>query len=188
MATKHSIESTDPKTEQLLLYVAYKLQDCPSFGSVLLNKALYYIDNISYLKNGGPISSFTYVKQERGPTPNPKAFIPLRERLIQEGKAQMVEVEKFGKIQKRLIPAKDAAVDRFTPEEIKLIDEIILDCRTYNATQISELSHNEISWQLAQNLEELPFNTFLLTKATLEEDDIVWAKDRIRERNIMRNN
>ena len=57
------------KTEQLILYIANKLKDKPSYGSILLNKALYYIDNYHFLLYGNPISDFKYIKQRMGPIP-----------------------------------------------------------------------------------------------------------------------
>lgn len=169
----------NPKDEELLLYVTSKLKDCPNFGSILLNKILYYIDNIHYLKHGKPISSFSYVKQEMGPTPAPAIFMPLRERLIKAGKLEMEEIERFGKIQKRLVAKKEYDISLFTSLEIELIDMVIDDCKDFTASKISDISHKELAWQLAKPFETLPFNTYLLTQSEIEEDDINWATDRI---------
>ena len=46
----------------------------------------------------------------------------------------------------------------------------------------SELSHEEISWQLADTMEELPFYTYLLNEEALTDTDINWATQIINER------
>lgn len=181
-------QHNDTKTEQMLLYLVTRLQDCPSFGSVLLNKVFYYSDHINYLKRGKTISGLSYVKQEFGPTPAPKEFMPLRERMISAGSVEMHEVETFGgRIQKRLVPKKDYQLGHFTSEEVSLMDEVIKQCRTFNASEISDNSHNELAWQLAGPLEPLPSFTYLLTKSELNQDDLIWAEDRAAKHKLVRN-
>lgn len=169
------------KNEELLLYITSKLKDSPNFGSILLNKALYYIDNIHYLKYGTPISSFKYIKQENGPTPAPEIFMPIREKMIEEGKLEMKEIEKFGKIQKRLIAKKSYNLDSFSPNEVELMDMVIDDCKDLTASKISNISHNEMAWQLAELFEPLPLFTYLLTQSEIEEEDITWANEIIKK-------
>lgn len=172
-------ESKNFKNEELLLYVTSKLKDCPNFGSVLLNKVLYYIDNIHYLKHGTPVSSFSYIKQELGPTPDPHVFLLVREKMIKEGKLCVENVEKYGKIQKRLVAMKNPRIEMFSPSEIELIDMVIGDCRDFTASQISNFSHREMAWKLATLFEELPLFTYLLTQSEITEDDITWGRDKI---------
>lgn len=167
------------RNEDLLLYVISKLHDCQNSGAVLLNKVLYYIDNIHYLKYGRSVSGFTYIKQDNGPTPMPSQFIPLREKLLKEGKIESQEIEKYGHVQKKLIAKTPYSIGFFSAEEIELIDMVIDDCKPFTASKISDISHQELAWKLANKFEELPLNTYLLTKSEVDENDIEWARTKL---------
>ena len=184
---KEQIKSVE-KTKQLLLYIANKMEDNPHYGSIILNKTLYYIDHIHYLKTGNKITNFNYINQERGHTPLPSQFVPQREKMIKEGLVELIEVERFGKIQKRLKAIAKADASVFTEEELETIDKVIVDITPYTATDISNETHKELSWLLSETKEELPPFTFLLTKEDLCEDEINWATTRAYEHESMSHN
>lgn len=164
------------RTSELILYIATKLCSKPNYGSTLLNKALYFIDNIQYLKTGKPISDFTYVAQEFGPTPEPSQFLQVKQQLLDGGHAEMQEIEYYGRIQKRLLAKRDANLKDFSGEEIELVDNIISTIEDWDATHASEITHKYPAWQAASDREKLPFYTFLITKKAPSEEDIAWAK------------
>jgi len=172
------------RTEQLILHICRKLESNEKFGSTLLNKILYYADNYYYVLKGKPITELTYVKQKRGPTPEPATFLKIRESLIESGKANIKEVEYFGKMQKRLIANTEPDLTCFTGDEIAFIDSIIDILKENNATSISELSHEELSWKVAKPLEKLPFYTYLLSTEEVTENDLSWARKQIAEVNV----
>lgn len=163
------------KTRELVVYLADKLAAQKNYGSILLNKALYFIDNINYLKTGYPISDFKYIKQERGPTPEPSQFLRLRSDLERSSSIEMVEAEYFGRLQKRLVAKRRANLDEFSSSEIALIDGILNDLRDLKGTQASDLSHQYPAWQVAGQKEVLPFYTFLITSKEASDEDIKWA-------------
>ncbi len=169
------------KTKELLVYVAHKLSSNEKFGAIMFNKALYFIDNVSYLKRGKPISSFKYVKQKLGPTPEPSTFLTLRNELIQSGTLLNQESVFFGRIQQKLVASREPIYDFFDKEEIILIDEIISEVSKYNGTEISDITHQYPSWQVAMPREELPYYTFLLSSKSPSEEDISWAKSEMQD-------
>jgi len=174
------VNTIENKNEELILYVASKLKDCPNFGSVMLNKALFYSDGLFYLKYGNAISSFKYVRQGQGPTPAPNQFMPLRTKMIDEGKVRMEEIPSiFGTTQKKLMPLQLPKKGVFNANELAVIDGVIKDCRKHTARELSDFSHKEIGWQLAEHMEEIPLFTILLTKAELDDEDYIWANDEI---------
>lgn len=170
------------KTENLLLHICEQLKGEDTFGSVVLNKVLYYIDNISYLKTGKPISEFTYIKQDMGPTPSPRQFLSLRDKLIAEGRFTILEENCFGKTKKRPVSLQYPDLDSFSGEEMHLIDSVVNAFKKVNGTDASNFSHEEICWQIARPMEELPFHTYLLTKEPLNESDIEWATSILQKR------
>ena len=180
---------SNEKTEQLLLYICDKMKDEKGFGSTVLNKVLYYVDSINYLHTGEPLSDLTYIKQKNGPTPKPSQFLPLRTHLISEGKLKVNLVDFFGRTQKRPECLINPNLERFTANEVSLIDRIIDQFKEIDGTLASHISHQEPAWEIANSMEELPFYTFLLTpQEDLNADDIDWATQSISEHRILHNN
>jgi hypothetical protein len=169
------------KTRQLILYACHKMADGPEFGSTVLNKVLFYADHAFYVKHGRTITGLTYVKQEAGPTPSPKQFLPLREKMISERSLKIKESSYLGKIQKRPVALAVPDLSIFSGEEVAAIDEIIEVFKGVNATTASAISHSEMGWQLARLKEEIPTFAYLLSEAELSEDDIQWGKDCVEE-------
>lgn len=186
MLNANSNLSEKEKTTNLILYIAHKMCEEKGFGATVLNKVLYYVDNLSYLERGKPISGFTYIKQDRGATPAPRLFMPLKKEMIDNELAMEIEVNHFGRIQKRLIAKVDAQLNLFSSEEIALIDRIIEEFNGTNATIVSTVNHKELAWEFASDREELPPYTYLLTKAPIEEEDIEWAHKMIDEYETLR--
>jgi len=169
------------KTKELVLYIANRLSSKNNYGLTLLNKSLYFIDSICYLKRGKGISNFTYVKQAFGPTPEPRQFLSLRDTMVASGDIEVTESEFFGRLQKRFVAKREPNVDVFTVEEIVIIDDVLSNIEDFNGAQISEMSHQFPAWKAAADREELPYFTFLLSSKTPSDSDIEWAKAAIAE-------
>lgn len=175
------------KTKALILYVCSKLSSSKTFGSTVLNKILYYVDHLHYVKTGETMTGFKYIKQHAGPTPSPGEFLPLRLSLEKEGKLQIRQSTFLGKQQKKPIALSEPDLSTFTSEEIAEIDAIIDVFENATAALASSISHDEIALKIAEDMEELPPYTFLLTRADLTEDDLAWAQKVIKEHRAVRN-
>jgi hypothetical protein len=173
--------TSSTKTKELILYIANRLSSKHNYGLTLLNKSLYFIDSISYLKRGKSISDFTFVKQAFGPTPEPRHFLSLRDMMVESGEIEITESEFFGRLQKRLTARREPKVDVFNVEEIVIIDNVLSNIEDFNGAQISEMSHQFPAWKAAADREELPLFTFLLSSKTPSDSDIEWAKAAIEE-------
>jgi hypothetical protein len=164
------------KTESLMLYICDKLKNEETFGSTVFNKVLYYIDHISYLDTGKKISDFNYIKQKNGPTPKPQDFLSLRDQLISNGSLELKEIKYFGKIKKVPENKIKPDINLFSAEEISLVDSVIDIFRRVSGAVASHASHNEICWDIAEEREELPLYTYLLSSEEVTENDINWGK------------
>lgn len=171
------------RTENLMLYICDKLKNEATFGSTVFNKVLYYVDNISYLHKGKPVSDFTYIRQKNGPTPTPSSFLPKRDIMCSEGKMAVKESEYFGRIKKVPVNKVIPNLDCFNTEELALIDNVIEAFKDINATVASKFSHDEIAWDIAQDREELPYYTYLLSAESVEQNDVEWANSFINVHN-----
>jgi hypothetical protein len=168
------------KTHELILYIASKLALRSNYGSTLLNKALYFSDSIAYMKLGQPISSFKYIKQNFGPTPDPAQFLKIRDKLVKVGDLEISSMEYFGRLQKKVIAKRQPNVSVFSVEEIVIVDDVLNQIEHMSGTDISDLSHQFPAWKVADDKEELPFFTFLLSSKSPSPDDILWAKQELK--------
>jgi hypothetical protein len=171
------------KTKELFIYISERLKDEPNYGVTLINKDFYFIDNLSYLNYKKPISGFKYVKQDFGPTPKPNEFLPLRDELIDTNELELKKFDFFGRVQAKYLPKRAVNTDLFTKDEILLIDQVLAKLSGHNATSISNFSHTFLAWKIADNLEELPYYSFILTSKTPSDEDILWAKEKVKKLN-----
>jgi hypothetical protein len=163
------------KTIELIVYISSKLKDKQNYGSTLLGKTLCLIDSMNYLKTGKPITDFSYIKQDYGPTPKPGMFLPVRDALVSKGDLEKVTTDYFGRTQNKFIAKREPDITVFEKEEIFLIDDVIESISNHSATEISDYTHQFISWIFANHKEDLPFYTFLLTNGEPELKDYEWA-------------
>lgn len=134
------------RLRELILYVAEKSASDPKFGLTKLNKILLAADVLAFLKRRRTISGSDYKALEYGPAP-----VGMRQILdrMEADKELVIQMASYhGKPQKRPINLRRAVLDGFTGDDIRIIDEVIGDCRDFNATAISEASHG-IAYDLA---------------------------------------
>jgi|SRR6185503_3400742 len=173
-------ERLSEKTVELIIYISSKLGNKQKYGSTMLNKALYLIDCMSYLKTGKPISDFKYIKQGQGPTPSPSQFLPLRETLVANNELEKVNADYFGRTQYKFIAKREPNVKVFNEEEVFLIDEVLEKISDLSAAELSDYTHQLIAWIVAKEKEELPLHSYLLTKEEPDAKDIEWANKSIK--------
>ena len=157
------------RLKDLMLCIADKSRNDTFFGATKLNKLLYYIDFEAHRRWGESITGATYYKLQAGPAP--RQLLQARRELFDEGLAAPKEQLVFGNTQQRLVPV--ASYDdlvtqrermRFCDLQEKLIDEVISFFWQFNALQISEYSHHEPGWQLADLKENIPYHTAWLPR------------------------
>lgn len=169
------------KFKELVLYISYKNRDNQRFGSTLLNKMLYYCDFEWFANTGRSITKDVYIRREWGPTP--KHLVEVREELELTGELQMKPVQYFSKEQKRPYVNRQPELIHLNEQEIIFVDRIIERMSTLNATQVSELTHRELSWQLFHDGEEVPYETvFVRSINPIPIDTMEWAQEEVNKR------
>ncbi len=170
------------KFRELLLYVAGKSLDDPTFGATKLNKIMFFADFRAYGEFGVSITGASYQRLDRGPAP--VQLLPVQSDLIEEQAAVLVEREYFNYPQKRLFPLRQPDLSKFSAAEIALVDEIIEALRHHNATEVSFLSHiNVLGWQIAGDREDIPYEAVFLSAESLTPIDIRRGQE-IARRNV----
>ena len=138
-----SIVFDDGKFRELVLYIAQQCAPHPLFGATKLNKILFYSDFIAYARLGKPITGAEYVALEHGPSP--KRLLPIREDMLME---RDIEIQLNG-IQERVVALRDPNLERFSPDELGIVETVINALEFRDAESVSELSHHFLGWKAA---------------------------------------
>jgi hypothetical protein len=163
------------KFKELILYIAGKCTDDPTFGATKLNKILYFADFYMYGESGTPITGADYVKLRQGPAP--RQLLTIREELTQAGDACISKAKYHGYPQDRLIPTREPNLDLFNAKEIALVDDIIQKLWGINAADISDYTHRLAGWRIAQDDSAIPYESVFLSDEGLTVDDAERGKE-----------
>lgn len=174
MKITHHLEGTD-KLRELVLYVCKASESDERFGSIKLNKLLFFSDFLFYLENGVSITGQAYQKLKQGPAP--RLMLPLLNDMQTAKHLALAERKHFGKIQKKPVALREAHLTRFSGQEIATVDYVIGKLKGFNGTEISELSHQFTGWELAEEGETIPFSSVLLQSNPLTLQEQQWAQE-----------
>ncbi len=163
------------KFKELIVYIAERCQDDPTFGAVKLNKILYYSDFDAYRLLGLPISGATYRKLSEGPAP--KELLAAKDELVTQGRVILKEKSYFNRTQKRLTLGRGelANPEAFSPDERSVIDEVIQFFWGKSAREVSDYSHREPGWLAAQEREPIPYETAWLSSEPIDQETEEYA-------------
>ena len=154
------VDANEAKLAELVLYVAERLLDDPKGGATKINKVLFSAEFAHMRLHGVPITGVEYQKLRQGPAP--RRLVPVRDRLVSEGAAELVRDRYLGYPLDRLVPSRKADLAFFSLEEIKQVDQAIEALWNKTAVEASELSHHEMGWQMVSLGETIPYEAAFL--------------------------
>lgn len=166
---QHTPEFHEDKFKELVLYIAERGEDDPTFGVIKLNKELFFSDFLAYAKFGEPITGAEYIKLDHGPAP--KLMSPIREEMEERGDIVVICRERFGFSQKRVVPRREPDLSAFTAQEIALVSAVIEGGKEANATEFSDRAHKFLGWKIAAPKEVIPYQTIFLSHARATAGD-----------------
>jgi len=170
------------KFKAMVHYIVHECQDDPKqLGSVRLNKALWFTDLISYQMNGSSITGEKYVKRMRGPVP--KTILATLEELQKERKILIQEPE-YQFDSRRYILLSKPDDDILNEDEKNLVKSVIDFVCRHKASEISEITHDEV-WDVAKEGEEIPlFATLAAGQGAITKQMTEWAESILQSRMI----
>lgn len=172
------------KLRELILYIAERCEEDPTFGATKLNKILYYSDFLAYANDGQSITGADYQRLPNGPAV--QQMLPILQELVDDGAAVEVTRERYGYRQRRLVslggPRNLAA---FSGAEIARVDKVISDFWGLSAAEVSERSHREMGWKLAYDGQEIPYQTVFLSMDGPTSSDREWAESIAEARGLL---
>ena len=158
------------KFRELIVYIVRRSTPDPTFGAIKLNKVLYYADFAAYRQFDKPITGATYRKFIEGPAP---VELPdVRRELIDSGDASLEEWPYFTGMQYRLVIAegRNPDLELFRPGELELVDSVIDFFEGKTAREVSDFSHREPGWVIAEDREVIPYETAWLSSEPISQE------------------
>lgn len=174
---KRQHKADEQKFKELVLYVAARSDEDPSFGAVKLNKILFYSDFLFFAETGKPITGMEYRKYPHGPAPAKMKVI--KAQLEGDGAAyEYINPLQRGYRQRRLLANRKPDLSKFTAEEIATVDRVLEMFRFWTGRDVSEKSHCLPGWQLAKDAEEIPYFTALIpdNQPELTDEELTWVR------------
>ena len=163
---------SETKLGELIIYIADECSNQRFFGATKLNKILFFADFLSYQQFGSSITESEYMKLPKGPVP--RVLVRVRNALIAAGDIAVREETVIGgKTQKRIVHLRNANLELFSAQQIKLVDDVIATLSNSTAKTVSDLSHRFIGWELAKERETIPYKIALFDSKTLSKKQIV---------------
>ncbi|HEX3531439.1 MAG TPA: Panacea domain-containing protein [Thermoanaerobaculia bacterium] len=163
--------------KELILYVAQQSEGDSTFGATKLNKILFFCDFLSYRAYGEAITGQRYFKLPHGPAP--RAIVPVLNEMIGQGDCVKVLRSRFGLPQETVFARREAKLEVFKPRDVALVDAVLRQLRDNDAKEVSDLSHEFIGWELAEDEEDIPYDTVFLgdpRKLRLTEEEVEYGK------------
>jgi hypothetical protein len=161
------------KFKELVLYLSERSEADPNFGETKLNKLLFYIDQVAYRELGEPVTGAKYQKLRWGPAAT--AMLPIQQEMESDGDLKIRPGLRGAYMQKKPIALRQPNLRAFTGEEIALIDQMVSALWGLGAVDVSDLSHNHIGWQLAQEREEIPYESAFVESIEVAQPDFATA-------------
>ena len=143
-----TVEKDLAKFKQVVLYVLNKVGEKPNFGETVLHKLLYFIDFDYYEKFEESLMGGTYLKNHYGPTSDDLA--PLIKEMREQGEVEAITSQHFGYPQKKYLARTDPDLDILSEREINHIDEVLARLTDKSATELKQLSHEDMPWKSAR--------------------------------------
>jgi hypothetical protein len=158
------------KFNELIVYIATRLGPEAALGRVKLAKLLMRSDFGAFERLGASITGATYEKWEHGHMPREMVLAQLdletNERIATE------TVDYFGKTLSHITALNDPDMSRFSDDELAVIEGAIREYGHESARYLSDLSHRELGWRLAEWKEVIPYTTVFLGAGGVTEADI----------------
>jgi uncharacterized phage-associated protein len=154
------ISPREGKFRELLLFIAKRSERDPHFGTIKLNKLLFYSDFMAYLKLGKPITGQEYFALAQGPAP--RYLVRVRDQMVKSKDIAISRTKTFSGIQDRILALREPDPRKFEPEEIDLVTQLLEMCSDRSGNELSELSHRFAGWRLAADKETIPYEVALV--------------------------
>lgn len=146
------------KFKTVLSYIIKKVGGKPNIGMTAIYKLLYFIDFDYYEKHEEQLMGASYIKNHFGPTP--RMFGKIIEDMKSNNEVEEVKSKFYNREQKKFFLNPEYKIDlsELSAQEIKHIDWELDRLSDKTASELSDLSHEDVPWKVAKVGEEVKYN------------------------------
>jgi transcriptional regulator with XRE-family HTH domain len=148
-------EKNIDKFKQVLLYILEKVGAKPNIGQTVLYKLLYFIDFDYYEKYETQLMGLTYFKNMHGPVP--REFKKVIYEMKKNHEIDEVKSSYFKFEQTKYLPVKNPDLRLLNGQELEMIESVLDRYSDKSAAEISEMSHRDTPWKVANDMENLEY-------------------------------
>ena len=143
------------KFKNILLYILERCAGKPNVGEPVLYKLLYFCDFNYYELYEEHLTGATYRKLPYGPLP--QCFEKAINQMLEGKQIQRIKTKYYNKIQIRYIPLIKADLAGLKAIEKEVIDNVISQMGDWTTTTISEYSHKDLPWEVADDGKDISY-------------------------------
>lgn len=143
------------KFKEVLHYIVNSVGGRPNVGKTVLFKLMYFSDFDYYERYEEKLTGENYRKIPMGPAPC--SFDQAVQELITEGKIENIQQEHYRYTQEKYLALEEPELNLLSAKEIKLIDEVIEKYGGHGATEISQISHEDMPWKASDDNEIIDY-------------------------------
>jgi len=150
------VKTDEPKFVELFVHAVNALDGQERGMATKLNKILYFSDFAHVRRTGDPITGFDYQKLRQGPAP--RAFLPVRDRLIADGTLSMrATTDAFGYNHHIFSASREADLDVFDDSERETLGAVVarivrMSAREERLVEQIQAAAREVSGKLGSRI------------------------------------
>ncbi len=149
------MEFNREKFKVVLSYIISRCENKKNVGKTVLCKLLYFSDFNYYEKYECPITNETYLKYDRGPYPT--HFDSIIDEMIGEGILNVKKEPYYGTTIHKHYLNVVPDLSLLNTKELSVINDVIDELSVKSANDISEYSHGDMPWMIAEDNDELDY-------------------------------
>lgn len=143
------------KFKQVFLYILKKVGAKQNVGQTVLYKLLYFIDFDYYELFEEQLMGLEYIKNTYGPTP--VDFAKIVKDMENNGEVEEIKTKYFKREQTKYLPVKEPNLNVLSARELEHINAVLRKHSDKSATDLSEFSHKDIPWIVAEDKKPIEY-------------------------------
>jgi len=149
------MEFDKEKFKCVLSYIINRCENKKNVGKTVICKLLYFSDFNYYEKFETSITNETYIKYERGPYP--QHIDEILNEMINDDDIIIEKKPYFGTTIHKHYLKEVPNLTALNTKELSVINEVIDELGDLSAKEVSEYSHGDMPWMIAEDNEDLDY-------------------------------
>jgi hypothetical protein len=168
------LENRDARFKEVVLYVADRCVEDPTYSKIKLLKILFFSDFESYGKYGVPITGVPYRKMPFGPFA--VDYPRLQQEMIRDRMVKVHSRKVHDYSSERLLPLQEPTFEFLQARDISIVESWIRRFWNITAKRISEYSHGK-AWKITKDSALIPYEATFISDEPVTFEDVDKLKE-----------